>query len=62
MQSFYAKEKGAKRAIPLAMSVPSHCELMKPASERFSEELKKINLKYQRQQYYKIIQLHILMM
>jgi [acyl-carrier-protein] S-malonyltransferase len=27
------------------MSVPSHCELMKPASVRFSEELKKINFK-----------------
>ena len=40
-----SKEKGAKRAIPLAMSVPSHCELMKPASEKFSEELKKINFK-----------------
>jgi [acyl-carrier-protein] S-malonyltransferase len=40
-----SKENGAKRAIPLAMSVPSHCELMKPASVRFSEELKKINFK-----------------
>ena len=40
-----SKENGAKRAIPLAMSVPSHCELMKSASVRFSEELKKINFK-----------------
>ncbi len=29
------KDRGAKRAIPLAMSIPSHCELMKPASIEF---------------------------
>jgi len=28
-----AKEKGAKRALPLPVSVPSHCALMKPAAE-----------------------------
>ena len=38
------KENGAKRAIPLAMSVPSHCKLMTPASQNFSAELDKINL------------------
>lgn len=38
------KESGAKRAIPLAMSVPSHCKLMTPASQKFSAELDKINL------------------
>ena len=38
------KESGAKRAIPLAMSVPSHCKLMTPASQKFSLELDKINL------------------
>ena len=38
------KDKGAKRAIPLAMSVPSHCKLMTPASIKFSEELDKIDL------------------
>lgn len=27
-----AKEKGAKRALPLPVSVPSHCALMKPAA------------------------------
>ena len=37
------KAKGAKRAIPLAMSVPSHCKLMTPASVKFSEELNKID-------------------
>ena len=37
------KDKGAKRAIPLAMSVPSHCKLMTPASIKFSEELNKID-------------------
>tara|TARA_B100000941_G_scaffold38781_1_gene23076 strand:- start:211 stop:1143 length:933 start_codon:yes stop_codon:yes gene_type:complete len=36
------KFKGAKRAISLAMSVPSHCKLMTPASIKFSEELNKI--------------------
>ena len=39
------KENGAKRAIPLAMSVPSHCKLMTPASIKFSEVLDKINFK-----------------
>ena len=39
------KENGAKRAIPLAMSVPSHCKLMTPASIKFSDELDKIELK-----------------
>ena len=38
------KENGAKRAIPLAMSVPSHCKLMTPASQKFSAKLDKINL------------------
>lgn len=38
-----SKERGAKRAVPLAMSVPSHCKLMTPASIQFTEELNKIN-------------------
>jgi [acyl-carrier-protein] S-malonyltransferase len=31
------KAKGAKRAMPLPVSVPSHCALMRPAAERFAE-------------------------
>lgn len=34
-----AKEAGAKRALLLPVSVPSHCELMKPAAERLAEQL-----------------------
>lgn len=34
-----AKEAGCKRAIPLPVSVPSHCGLMKPAAARFAERL-----------------------
>ncbi|AOE86322.1 ACP S-malonyltransferase [Pseudomonas sp. TCU-HL1] len=31
------KARGAKRAMALPVSVPSHCALMKPAAERFAE-------------------------
>ena len=34
-----AKAKGAKRAVLLPMSVPSHCSLMRPAAERMRREL-----------------------
>lgn len=34
------KEAGAKRALPLAVSVPSHCALMKPAADKLAEKLK----------------------
>jgi [acyl-carrier-protein] S-malonyltransferase len=35
-----AKGQGAKRAVPLPVSVPSHCELMRPAAEKFAECLR----------------------
>ncbi len=38
------KEAGAKRALPLAVSVPSHCMLMKSASEALESELSNILL------------------
>lgn len=31
------KARGAKRAMALPVSVPSHCELMRPAAERFAD-------------------------
>lgn len=34
-----AKEKGAKRALPLPVSVPSHCALMRPAAEQLAAAL-----------------------
>jgi [acyl-carrier-protein] S-malonyltransferase len=39
------KAKGAKRALPLPVSVPSHCELMRPAAERFAESVNAIDWK-----------------
>jgi [acyl-carrier-protein] S-malonyltransferase len=37
-----AKTRGAKRALMLPMSVPSHCALMKPAAEKLAAALKDI--------------------
>lgn len=39
-----AKEAGAKRAVALPVSVPSHCSLMKPAAEAFERELAAIDV------------------
>lgn len=39
-----AKAKGAKRALPLPVSVPSHCALMKPAAQQLADYLKHVNL------------------
>ncbi len=38
-----AKAAGAKRAMMLPMSVPSHCELMRPAAEAMAAALNKAN-------------------
>jgi [acyl-carrier-protein] S-malonyltransferase len=40
-----AKEKGAKRAVMLPMSAPSHCSLMKPAAERLRERLATVEMR-----------------
>lgn len=40
-----AKEKGAKRAVMLPMSIPSHCGLMKPAAERMQQQLAQTTLR-----------------
>lgn len=40
-----AKTRGAKRAMLLAMSTPSHCTLMKPASERLAQALNKVTIR-----------------
>lgn len=37
------KEAGAKRAMPLPVSVPSHCALMKPAADQLAETLNATN-------------------
>ncbi|MGR7921266.1 ACP S-malonyltransferase [Zobellella denitrificans] len=37
------KESGAKRALPLPVSVPSHCALMRPAAEKLAETLAGMN-------------------
>lgn len=40
--SVACKEAGAKRALPLSVSVPSHCELMKPAADQLANMLESI--------------------
>ncbi|MDR5868253.1 ACP S-malonyltransferase [Halomonas koreensis] len=39
------QEAGAKRAMPLPVSVPSHCDLMRPAAERLAAAMDEIELK-----------------
>ncbi len=39
-----AKGLGAKRAIPLAVSAPFHCALMKPAEDRLAPELRALQV------------------
>jgi [acyl-carrier-protein] S-malonyltransferase len=40
-----AKALGAKRALPLPVSAPFHCALMKPAEERLAPELRAVDTK-----------------
>ncbi|KAF3983087.1 MAG: ACP S-malonyltransferase [Methylococcales symbiont of Hymedesmia sp. n. MRB-2018] len=39
-----AKEAGAKRALPLPVSVPSHCALMESVAEKLYEKLEQIDI------------------
>ena len=39
-----AKERGARRALPLPVSVPSHCSLMKEAARQLAEELEAVEI------------------
>jgi len=38
------KQAGAKRAMPLPVSVPSHCELMRPAAEQLATALEQLTV------------------
>ncbi len=38
-------DAGAKKVMPLAVSVPSHCELMRPAAEKLAHILETVKLK-----------------
>ena len=40
-----AKARGAKRAVLIAISIPAHCSLMRPAAQRLRERLQTLKLK-----------------
>jgi len=40
-----AKARGAKRAVPLAVSAPFHCALMQPAADRLAAELARVSFR-----------------
>ncbi len=40
-----AKERGAKRAVKLPISVPCHCSLLDQASKKFEEDLSRVEIK-----------------
>ena len=40
-----AKKRGVRRALPLPVSAPFHCELMKPAEQRLQPVLEEANIK-----------------
>src|SRR3569832_130720 len=40
-----AKQAGAKRAVVLPVSVPSHCSLMRPAAERLAAHLEQLDFR-----------------
>lgn len=39
-----AKERGAKRAVPLPVSAPFHCAMMRPAADRLAERLQSVSI------------------
>jgi [acyl-carrier-protein] S-malonyltransferase len=50
-----AKARGAKRALPLPVSVPSHSSLMKPAAERLAKRLESVEFRAPRVRYFSAV-------